>query len=102
MSAPPPRANPDLLGHELSEKALMDAQAAGRLHHAWLLTSHRTAARGRGHSLRMRPDRARRSGEREHGRRSGLQYRHRLLLRLGPIAHAAMLAGGGEEGLAGG
>jgi DNA polymerase-3 subunit delta' len=38
MSAPPPRSNPDLLGHEVSEKALMDAQTAGRLHHAWLLT----------------------------------------------------------------
>jgi DNA polymerase III subunit delta' len=38
MSAPAPRANPDLIGQETAERALVEARAAGRLHHAWLLT----------------------------------------------------------------
>jgi DNA polymerase-3 subunit delta' len=38
MTAPAPRANPDLIGEEAAERALVEARAAGRLHHAWLLT----------------------------------------------------------------
>jgi DNA polymerase III subunit delta' len=38
MNAPAPRANPDLIGQEAAERALVEARAAGRLHHAWLLT----------------------------------------------------------------
>src|SRR6185312_10600401 len=38
MSAPEPRANPILLGHETAEATLLEAVRAGRLHHAWLIT----------------------------------------------------------------
>jgi len=38
MSAPEPRANPSLLGHEAAERTLLDAMRAGRMHHAWLIT----------------------------------------------------------------
>ncbi len=38
MSAPPPRSNPLLLGHERAEETLLDAMAGGRMHHAWLIT----------------------------------------------------------------
>lgn len=38
MSAPDPRANPDLRGHASAETALLDAARRGRLHHAWLIT----------------------------------------------------------------
>jgi DNA polymerase-3 subunit delta' len=38
MTAPAPRANPLLLGQEAAEATLLEALAAGRLHHAWLLT----------------------------------------------------------------
>src|ERR1700761_6420475 len=38
MSAPEPRANPVLLGHEAAEATLLDALRAGRMHHAWLIT----------------------------------------------------------------
>ena len=36
-----PRANPDLMGHEDSEKMLLDAFSSGRLAHAWLLCGPR-------------------------------------------------------------
>lgn len=32
-----PRSNPDLLGHEPAERALLAAFHSGRLHHAWLI-----------------------------------------------------------------
>jgi DNA polymerase-3 subunit delta' len=35
---PPPRANPELLGHSGAERALIEASASGRLAHAWLLS----------------------------------------------------------------
>lgn len=35
--APPPRANPDLVGHEAAERTLLDAWNSGRMHHAWLI-----------------------------------------------------------------
>jgi DNA polymerase III subunit delta' len=38
MSAPEPRANPILLGHEGAERMLLDAMHLGRMHHAWLIT----------------------------------------------------------------
>ena len=38
MTAPPPRANPLLLGQEAAERTLIEALHADRLHHAWLLT----------------------------------------------------------------
>src|SRR5947208_2571259 len=38
MSAPEPRANPILLGHEAAERTLLDAIHQGRMHHAWLIT----------------------------------------------------------------
>jgi DNA polymerase-3 subunit delta' len=38
MSAPDPRANPLLLGHEAAEAVILDAMRAGRMHHAWLIT----------------------------------------------------------------
>ncbi len=37
MSAPEPRANPVLIGHEAAEQALLEAARTGRLHHAWLI-----------------------------------------------------------------
>jgi DNA polymerase-3 subunit delta' len=33
----PPRANPDLIGHEAAERTLLDAWNSGRLPHAWLI-----------------------------------------------------------------
>jgi DNA polymerase III subunit delta' len=39
--APPPRENPDLIGQERAEAALLDAYRAGRLPHAWLITGPR-------------------------------------------------------------
>jgi DNA polymerase III subunit delta' len=38
MSAPEPRANPILLGHEAAEAILVEALRGGRMHHAWLIT----------------------------------------------------------------
>ena len=38
MSAPEPRANPILLGHEAAERTLLDAMHLGRMLHAWLIT----------------------------------------------------------------
>jgi DNA polymerase-3 subunit delta' len=38
MSAPDPRANPLLLGHDAAEATLAEAMRSGRMHHAWLLT----------------------------------------------------------------
>ena len=38
MTAPDPRANPLLLGHDEAEATLLDALRAGRMHHAWLIT----------------------------------------------------------------
>ncbi len=38
---PPPRENPDLLGHEWAERQFLDAWNAGRLPHAWLITGPR-------------------------------------------------------------
>jgi DNA polymerase III subunit delta' len=35
-TAPEPRDNPDLLGQERAERALLDASASGRLPHAWI------------------------------------------------------------------
>ncbi|HSU06170.1 MAG TPA: DNA polymerase III subunit delta' [Acetobacteraceae bacterium] len=37
MTAPEPRANPILLGHEAAEAKLLDALCSGRMHHAWLV-----------------------------------------------------------------
>ena len=36
-----PMSNPDLVGHEDTEKALLDAITTGRMHHAWLITGPR-------------------------------------------------------------
>jgi DNA polymerase-3 subunit delta' len=42
VSLPPePRANPDFFGHDHAAQALADAAAAGRMHHAWLITGPR-------------------------------------------------------------
>lgn len=38
MTAPEPRANPLLLGHEAAEATLLGALRGGRMHHAWLVT----------------------------------------------------------------
>ncbi len=38
MSAPEPRANAILLGHEEAEATMLAALRAGRMHHAWLIT----------------------------------------------------------------
>jgi DNA polymerase-3 subunit delta' len=38
MSAPAPRENPHLIGHDAAERAVADALAGGRMHHAWLIT----------------------------------------------------------------
>ncbi|MSO85860.1 MAG: DNA polymerase III subunit delta' [Rhodospirillales bacterium] len=40
-SIPPPRANPDLIGHAAAEARLKSAFAQGRLAHAWLITGPR-------------------------------------------------------------
>jgi DNA polymerase III subunit delta' len=37
----PPRENPDLIGHEAAEAALLDSYRSGRLPHAWLITGPR-------------------------------------------------------------
>ena len=34
---PEPRANPDLIGHEAAESALLDSFRSGRMPHAWLI-----------------------------------------------------------------
>ncbi|MEO1313187.1 MAG: DNA polymerase III subunit delta' [Pseudomonadota bacterium] len=39
--APHPRETRELFGHAAAEAALLDAQTAGRLHHAWLITGPR-------------------------------------------------------------
>lgn len=38
MTAPAPRANPRLEGHEAAETLLAEGMRTGRLHHAWLMT----------------------------------------------------------------
>jgi DNA polymerase-3 subunit delta' len=38
MSAPDPRANPELLGHEAAEALCAEAMRSARMHHAWLIT----------------------------------------------------------------
>ncbi len=38
MTAPAPRANPELRGHAATEALLAEAMRSGRLHHAWLIT----------------------------------------------------------------
>lgn len=38
MSAPEPRANPNLVGHGAAEAEFLAAARHGRLHHAWLIT----------------------------------------------------------------
>ncbi|MGE0225290.1 MAG: DNA polymerase III subunit delta' [Acetobacteraceae bacterium] len=38
MTAPEPRANLNLFGHEAAESTLLDAIQGGRMHHAWLIT----------------------------------------------------------------
>ncbi len=38
MSAPEPRSNPLLRGHEAAEALVAEALRGGRLHHAWLIT----------------------------------------------------------------
>ncbi len=35
---PDPRENPNLIGHEAAEAAILEALQGGRLHHAWLIT----------------------------------------------------------------
>lgn len=35
---PPPRANPELIGHDAAERRLFEAWRSGRLPHAWLIT----------------------------------------------------------------
>jgi DNA polymerase-3 subunit delta' len=70
MSAPEPRANPILLGHDAAERTLVDAIHQGRMHHAWLITGPEgigkatlafrfarrlLAGHGNGHSLALDP-----------------------------------------------
>ncbi|MBS0560584.1 MAG: DNA polymerase III subunit delta' [Proteobacteria bacterium] len=38
MSAPEPRNNPDLLGHQAAEALCAEAMRSARMHHAWLIT----------------------------------------------------------------
>ena len=38
---PPPRENPDLIGHEAAEEAFLACWRAGRMPHAWLITGPR-------------------------------------------------------------
>ncbi len=38
MTAPAPRENARLIGHEVAERAVLEALRGGRLHHAWLIT----------------------------------------------------------------
>jgi DNA polymerase-3 subunit delta' len=38
MTAPDPRANPLLLGHDEAEETIAGAFRSGRMHHAWLIT----------------------------------------------------------------
>ncbi len=40
-SAPPPRENLELIGHEGAERTVLDAWNAGRMPHAWLITGPR-------------------------------------------------------------
>jgi DNA polymerase-3 subunit delta' len=41
LDIPPPRANPDLVGHEAAERTLRQAFESGRLAHAWLICGPR-------------------------------------------------------------
>ena len=41
LTAPPPRENPLLFGHEAAETALLQAYRSGRLPHAWLMSGPR-------------------------------------------------------------
>jgi DNA polymerase-3 subunit delta' len=41
VGPPPPRANPELIGHLTAERALVDAWNSGRLAHGWLLAGPR-------------------------------------------------------------
>ena len=41
ITAPEPRANPELMGHGEAENILADAARDGRLHHAWLISGAR-------------------------------------------------------------
>lgn len=41
MSVPPPRENPDLIGHEAAERELLAAWRSGRLAHGWLICGPR-------------------------------------------------------------
>jgi DNA polymerase-3 subunit delta' len=41
MTAPDPRANPILIGHDAAETMLAGAMRSGRMHHAWLITGAR-------------------------------------------------------------
>ncbi len=38
---PPPRKNPDLVGHDEAERLLLEAFDSGRMAHAWLICGHR-------------------------------------------------------------
>jgi DNA polymerase III subunit delta' len=38
VTAPPPRENKLLIGHDAAERGIVDAMAGRRLHHAWLIT----------------------------------------------------------------
>jgi DNA polymerase-3 subunit delta' len=38
VTAPAPRENARLIGHEVAERAVLEALRGGRLHHAWLIT----------------------------------------------------------------
>jgi DNA polymerase-3 subunit delta' len=69
MTAPPPRENARLIGHQAAQATIQDALRGGRLHHAWLITgaegigkatlAYRFARRllaGGANALEMAPD----------------------------------------------
>ena len=93
MSAPEPRANPDLLGHTEAEATILDSISTGRMHHAWLITGPGGRRQGDA-GLPLRPPPARRPPRHRIAapgiRRPGVSPRRRQLPRR-PADHRAGL-----------
>jgi DNA polymerase-3 subunit delta' len=66
---PEPRANPELAGHNKSERLLADAATSGRLHHGWLISGPKGIGKA---TLAYRFARWLLTGSAEEGEQSGL------------------------------
>ena len=88
---PRPRENPDLVGHEGAEKALLSAYHRGRLGHAWLISGQRGIGKA---TLAFRFARyllASQGPSPEDGRRLALAPEHPVFRRLAGGAHADLI-----------